>query len=851
MTPDRWQHLKALVSQVFQLPGAERPAFLDNAYAQDPDLRQQLAPFLYPDSGIEDFLEADSPEIVPTDDAHLDTRIGRYRVLRELGRGGMGQVILAERADGHFNQQVALKLVKRGMDSDEILRRFQHERQILAALQHPNIARLYDGGRTEDGRPYFVMEYVQGESITSYADRKRLTTAQRLALFRVVCAAVQYAHRNLIVHRDLKPSNILVTEEGTVKLLDFGIAKLLSDEQTPETVLQTQAGLRLMTPEYAAPEQIRGDIVTTATDVYQLGVVLYELLTGHRPYHLESRVRAEVERIILEEEPTRPSTAIGTTQDAETVSLARRTSRERLRRRLAGDLDTIVLMALRKDINQRYGSAEHLSEDLRRHLVGLPVQAQSATLRYRVSKFIRRHRIGVGATAVIVSLMLTVVTLVILFAVTQAQQNERITQERDKAQHVVNYLIDIFKVSNPDETQGQQITAEEILRRGATQAAHDLAAQPDVLALMQHTIGTVYTNLGLYTAADSLLRQALALRTQPQREDLSPDQATTLHQLGVLTVLRGNYHAARPLLDEALHIRETLYGPTHADVAHTLRERAYIDYVEGNYEAADSRYSQILSVLEALPDTLDNLLAGVTNDLAMIRTQEERYTEAELLFRQALAAHRRLHGNLNMDVATDLSNLALVLKRQNRLDEAEPIYREVLSISRTLLDPNHPDLATDLNNFGTFQQDRGNLTEAESLFREALQIRRSALPEGHPHITYSLLGLGQSLMRQDQAGDALPFLQEGVEIWEAALPESHWATAYARSVLGACLTQLQRYTEAEPLLRNSFAQLREIRGLEDGYTQRSATSLAELYDAWNKPDAAATYRALLDNADSR
>ena len=431
MTPDaleRWQQADAVFSEALDLPPEKRAAFLDEACAGDADLRREVERLFEADAQAGLFLETPSdwfdaprlpgPGVAAEGDrarrAVLGQQVGPYRLLDEIGHGGMGTVYLAERADGQFEQQVALKLVRSGVATDEALRRFRLERQILAGLHHPHVARLLDGGVTEDGTPYFVMEYVAGIPIDRYCDEHRLSIAERLRLFCTVCAAVQYAHQNLVVHRDLKPSNILVTDDGQVKLLDFGIARLLDPEARTLSPALTQTGLRLMTPEYASPEQVRGEPVGTASDGYQLGVLLYELLTGHRPYRLPGRLLHHIERIVCEEMPTRPSTAVvqieevevsgdGGTQSItpEQVSRARSTSIERLRRRLAGDLDNIVLMALRKEPARRYASVGNLEADIQRHLTGLPVRARPDTLVYRATKFVRRNWIGVAATLLV------------------------------------------------------------------------------------------------------------------------------------------------------------------------------------------------------------------------------------------------------------------------------------------------------------------------------------------------------------------------------------------------------------------------------------------------------------------
>jgi serine/threonine protein kinase/TolB-like protein/Flp pilus assembly protein TadD len=428
MTPERWQRVEELFHAALEREASQRAAFLDEACAGDPDLRRQVEALLAYDAEESSFLEAPAFEATgdwlaeDQDTSVVGQRMGPYQVTRELGRGGMGAVYLAERADDQYQKQVAIKLVKRGMDTDSILRRFRHEQQILANLDHPNIAKLLDGGTTEDGLSYFIMDYVDGLPIDKYCDTKKLSTMERLKLFRTVCSAVEYAHQHHVVHRDLKPSNILVTADGVPKLLDFGIAKVLHPELPSQTTGSTATALRPMTPEYASPEQVRGSAITPASDIYSLGVLLYELLTGHRPYRLHSLTPQEIEHVICEEEPKKPSTVIGRVEKAPdgdrartltpaSVSETREGPPEKLRRCLAGDLDNMVLMALRKEPERRYASVGQFSEDIRRHLEGLPVIACKDTLSYRSAKFIRRNK-----AHIITSLLTAVILLVLIVA---------------------------------------------------------------------------------------------------------------------------------------------------------------------------------------------------------------------------------------------------------------------------------------------------------------------------------------------------------------------------------------------------------------------------------------------------
>jgi len=418
VTPERWQQIERVFEQALALPEQERETFLNRVCHGDNELRREAESLLESHDHANELLER--PSLFLPDEALAGRRvmlepgqiIGRYRIVKELGRGGMGQVYLAARADAQYEKHVALKLIKRGMDSDSVLRQFRNERQILASFDHPNIARLLDADTTDEGLPYFVMEYVEGVSIDKYSDRRDLNVTARVDLFRQVCSAVSYAHRHLVIHRDIKPSNILITDDGMPKLLDFGIAKIL--QRGPEGVpTATATGLRLMTPEYASPEQVQGLTVTTVSDVYSLGVVLYELLTGHAPYQFKTRSLFELARAITESIPQRPSDAIEVVQSQEVMNATAESgetdrvvrmpegSPARLRKRLQGDLDNIVLTALRKEPERRYQSVEQFSEDLRRHLAGLPVSARKDTLGYRGAKFIRRNRIAAAAAALV------------------------------------------------------------------------------------------------------------------------------------------------------------------------------------------------------------------------------------------------------------------------------------------------------------------------------------------------------------------------------------------------------------------------------------------------------------------
>ena len=759
----------------------------------------------------------------PTRTSHVEPsgperRIGPYRVLRELGQGGMGAVYLAARADEQFQKRVAIKVIPAGADSAEVIRHFKRERQILAALNHPNIAKLLDGGTTEDGLPYFVMEHVEGEALLAYCDSRRLPISERLKLFLAVCSAVQYAHRNLVVHRDIKPGNILVAADGSPRLLDFGIAKLLNPEVLGEAPTATAMA---MTPEYASPEQVRGDRITTATDVYSLGVVLYELLTGLRPYALRSRDPLDVMRAVAEQEPSKPSAAIerlrvreamvpdGNNSIAETsvaVSLAREGTPARLQRRLRGDLDNIVMMALRKEPPRRYPSVEALAEDVRRHLEGIPVAARKGTLTYRGSRFVRRHRLGVlAATAVL--------ALLVGFPVAMTVQSARVARERDRAQkerataqreretaqRVSAFLVDLFKVSDPSEARGNTVTAREVLDKGAAKITTDLKDQPEVRATMMDTMGNVYRNLGLFEKAATLLQEALLERRAVLGNE-HPDVATSLHNLATVRAQRGEHATAEGLFREALAMRRRLLGNEHPDVAKTLGIMANVLYSKGDY------------------------------------------AEAEALYREGLALSRKLMGNEHASVAMGLNNLALVLKEKGDYAGAESLQREALALWRRLLGSEHPYLPLAMNNLATLLTEKGEYGEAESLLRDALAMGRKLLGKEHPEVAMYLSSLADTLCRDGKPREAEPAAREALVIFKKALPGGHPYIAETESVLGGCLSLAERYEEAEGLLLASYPVLKARTGERSLETLRALERIVHLYELWGKPDQAARYR---------
>ena len=756
--------------RVIALPEAARAAAVDQACRADPALAHEVHALLDHASRIDGFLEqpalvADlgvaSREALAAEDL-VGRLVGPYRLERCIGSGGMGTVYLGRRADAESSPRVAIKLVKRGMDSDEILRRFRAERQTLAALHHPNIALLLDGGVAGSGQPYLVMEYVEGEPIDRYCDRHRLTVEARLALFLAICDAVRHAHQNLVVHRDLKPANILVSREGVPKLVDFGIAKLITPGERPQVTIPQE---RRLTPEYASPEQVTGRPVTTSSDVYSLGVLLYELLSGHQPYRFPTRTRSEIERVVAEDPSPMPSEAVTRVErdDArapvtpEEVARARSSRPDALARRLRGDLDTIVLMALRKEPERRYASVDHLADDLRRHLGGLPVSAHRDSFGYRFSKFARRHRAGTALGAALALLLAGAVAAVVWQARVSSRQRDEAVAARDQAQETVGFLQRMLASVDPGQ-RGPAVTVREVLDAAAVRVEGELASQPLVQASLRSTIGRTYLSLGLHDASEVQLRRALDQR----RALLGPrhhDVAESLCDLGELLYARRSLDEAQDVFDEALDVFREASGARSADTAKTLSNLGAVQWAKGELEKAEQAQRQALAIRREVDGAGSLEFAVIQNNLCGVLLAQGRLDETEACLIEALDVQRAKLGTEHPLVAKSLDNLGVVLYRKGDLERAEGLYREALDLERKLLGDAHPDVAVTRKNLAVLYVDRGDLAAAEEQLRACLVARERCYPPADFRVFLTQIDLADVLARRG-AWDAAEELVE-------------------------------------------------------------------------------------------
>ncbi len=861
MKKDRWDEVKDLFQLALERRGEERQDFIEEVSGDDSTLRVELESLLSSHDEAGTFMSrppgADAAAVLSLEaDAPLvGKRLGPYRVVRRVGRGGTGSVYLAVRDDDEFQLRVALKVIRRGMATDEMLQRFRSERQILASIDHPNIARLLDGGSTEDGLPYFVMEYIEGEPLHHYCDNNRLPLRDRIRLFRSVCDAVRLAHQNLVVHRDLKPGNILVTADGVPKLLDFGIAKLLNPELSSDTREPTVMELRVMTPEYASPEQMQGKAVTTASDVYSLGVLLYELLTGHRPYTLSDLPLHEMELTVCTAEPDRPSDVVEVHSEEpgrdggvreispESVARARQATPERLRRELGGDLDNIVLKALRKEPPRRYSSVEKLADDLANHLEGRPVAAQPDTFGYRAGKFLRRHRVptAIAATAMLFGIVLTGTIFL---------QSRRVAAERDRAEHaaaeavaVSAFLQEVLAAADPIEGLGRDVSVLAAVEDAVPRIGTSFAENPEIEAVIRYTIGKTFARLGRFDEADEQLRQALTLRRQLFGGDHA-EIAETLNALGEVRYDRGDFDGAERLYDEALAMRRRIFGAQHADVATSLDNLGNIYQERGDEEAAEQAYRDGLAIRREVlgPDHRD--VAGSLNNVATILHDRDEYDAAEEMYMESLAISRRVLGDTHPEVATSLNNLAVLLHDRDKLEEAEPLYREALAISRRTLGAQHPGVVVSISNLAVLLTGMKRFPEAEELLSESLEISTAVWGEGAVQVAYVYRQLGSLEFDRGDVALAFEHYERTMAILDTKLPTDHPEVVYALARKGRALTALDRYIEGEECLLKAYNAAFKRWGPEDVDVLEFAGWIADLYDAWGRPQVAEGYRAI-------
>ncbi len=823
----RWQRASRLLDQALDLPHHQVDTWLGELRSSDPDAAGDVEALLLEHRQLNDegFLDGGMPSIdVPL----AGVTLGGYTLVSPIDQGGMGSVWLAERSDGRFKGNAAVKLLNASLLGREGEARFRREGTVLAKLTHPHIARLVDAGVSRAGQPYLVLEYVDGQHIDRFCDDQRLGIEERIRLFLDVQAAVAHAHANLIVHRDLKPSNVLVTRDGQVKLLDFGIAKLLGDDEAM-SMLTREGGVAL-TPKYAAPEQVTAGQITTATDVYTLGVLLFELLTGHHPTGLAAGSPIEFVKAITVGKTMRLSAAAlsENTRIAAERAEQRATTPDRLHRLLRGDLETIVAKALKSNPAERYASVVEFAEDLRRVLEHKPITARPDTLRYRATKFVQRHWRPLAAA---VAALAVLVAVVVFYTQRLQTERDRARYEADKATRISALLTDLLRGADPFRTpDNTEPTVQSLLDRGATRAATELADRPDLQTEMFALIGRTFERMGRRDKALPLLEQAVATG----RRALGPADARlaqSLNNLGVLHREMGQPAKAEPLLREALAMRRQVLGPRHADVAITLVELSRDLRDQGKVADSEPLAREALDIRRAVYGEEHRETATSKSDLAQVLMRRGDLAGAERLFGQTLATTQRVLGPEHPNTAYSMMFLALILHAKGDGPAAEVLARQGLAVQRRVFGVEHDEYAKFLTTVGLTVELQGRLAEAEQIFAECLRIGRAQLPADHPGLATYLVNLARVQIALGRAGATEPLLREALRLRTGRMLADDWRIGQVQALLGASLAGTDRDAEAESLMRAADRLLPPIAGQAARDRDANRARLAALYRA--------------------
>lgn len=856
MTPENWKLVKELFDSALDQPQAQRPDFLKEqcpddairgevekllenyveagAFLSTPAMNPRVAiPREIPDTNpVGDSSSGGTGGIATSAAVRLGEALGNYRILSRLGEGGMGQVWLAEQT-GPLQRQVALKLIRVGLYDDSVLQRFESERQSLASMSHPSIAKVFDAGTTPDGQPYFAMEYVPGLPITEYCDKKKLTIRERLDLFVQVCDGVQHAHQKAIMHRDLKPANILVVEvdgKPTPRIIDFGLAKATARASDKDHL--TQVGVFMGTPGYMSPEQANPHLedIDTRTDVYSLGVILYELLTGFLPSDVQGGDQTLAERLkrLREQDPPLPSTKVRSRRDSSSGKAEERgTDPGQLVSLLRGDLDWIAMKALERDRARRYGTPSELATDIGHYLRNEPVTARPASLGYQVGKYVRRHRFGVAVGMVMIVLLAG-------FAVMQAIQLRRTTQERDRANRITDFMVGMFKVSDPNEARGNQITAREILDKASNEIEAGLAKDVEVQSQLMAVMAKTYVNLGLFSRAHALAERALENR----RRALGPNNRKTLEsttQLGWILDREGREIEAEKLIRQTLDVQRRVLGPEDGLTLETTDDLAIVLEKQGHYAEEEKIERELIAVRTRKfgaedPQTLRSML-----NLGDALHGESRFPEAEKQFRQLIEIEHRVLGTGHPWQLAAMHNLANMIQEQGRYSEAEALYRETLDTETRVLGPEHPDTGSTMTTLANTIAAEGRSADAEALYRKSLEILRRTVGPDHNYTLAAEEGLANVLSTEGHYAEAEKLEREILAIRLRVLGPDHADTLLSQYNIADAVFRQTRFAEADKLVSETLKSQNRVLGAESPDTLASKAFLARILIAEGNP----------------
>jgi eukaryotic-like serine/threonine-protein kinase len=898
MTVQQWERVKGLLHQTLQLAPEQRAGFLDQACSCDAALRAEVESLLLANEDVRSSFLQSAPPAKGADGVLENDPSGaagaleagqifaqRFQLVRKLGEGGMGQVWLADQTSP-VRRQVALKLIKAGMYDEAVVQRFQSERQSLAIMDHPAIAKVFDAGTTPQGQPYFVMEYVPGLPITEYCDQKKLRIGDRLELFIQACEGVQHAHQKAIIHRDLKPANILVVEvdgKPVPRIIDFGLAKATTPREEGETLF-TQPGHFLGTPGYMSPEQADPNLrdIDTRTDVYSLGVVLYVLLSGLQPFETRQKQPLdELLRKLREEEPPSPSTKVSADRDNSVARAeARGTEPKQLASLLRGDLDWITIKALETDRARRYDTPSELAAEIRRYLNQEPVVARPASAAYRLRKYLRRHRVAVSVAAGLVLLLAGFIGVQAVQLRRITGERDRANRERDRATRITDFMTGMFKVSDPSQARGNSVTAREILDKASKEMSKGLAKDPEVQSQMMQVMARTYENLGLYARAHELAKAALDARLSllgpddpktlesmaqlgwilareghdveaeklarqalvEERRVLGTEDPLTVETMDHLAVVlqhQGHYDQAEKLQREAIELGTRRLGPENALTLQSMNHLGAVFLAQARYAEAEQEYRQLLAIERRVwgPDHPEVLKAQA--NLAWAVEDQGRLPEAEQLYREVLAAHQRVFGPEHQNTVRAMGNLANTLDTERHWAEAEKLRREVLEIRSRTLGPEHPDTLAAKSDLAAHLLGIGRLHEAERLQRETLAVQARVLGPQNPATLTNQATLATTLIREGHLAEAEKLARECFEIEMRSLGPQHPTTLYTLRYLGMAMALSHRYAEASKMFRDVIQTQDNSKGQGDPFSVWYA--FACVAAAGNRPDDALQY----------
>jgi non-specific serine/threonine protein kinase/serine/threonine-protein kinase len=838
MSDVRWERVKDLLHRAMQLTPEQRARFLDETCPEDDPCRSEVDSLLAANEGADPgFLpSAKGGALARIDDSIDDGSLksgelfeGRFRLIEQLGEGGMGQVWLAEQIVP-VRRQVALKLIKAGMYDPSVMQRFRSERQSLAMMDHPAIAKVFEAGATALGQPYFVMEYVPGVSITEYCDRDRLGIRARLELFIQACEGVQHAHQKSTVHRDLKPANILVVDldgKPAPRIIDFGLAKATTPRPASESEF-TRLGQFVGTPGYMSPEQADPNVqdIDTRTDVYSLGVVLYVLLAGCQPFAAKAGRRPpldELLRKLREEDPPAPSAKLGGDRDSAVAAAhARGVELKQLTQLLHGDLDWITLKALERERSRRYGTPSELADDLRRYLRDEPVVARPASAGYRLQKYARRHRVAVGVAAGLVVLLTAFTVLQGLELRRTTLERDRANQERDRANHerdratrITDFMTSMFKVPDPSEARGNAVTAREILDKASAEMDAGLSQDAEVRSQMLGVMASTYVNLGLYGRAHGLATRALEAREHLYGSE-NPKTLEAMSQLGWIFDREGHDADAESLERGALERARRVLGPEAPLTLETMDHLVVIEEEEGRNSEAEQLAQQVMETAARTLGPEHDTTLSATNHFARALWYQARYAEAEQQFRKLLEIDRRVLGPDHPQTLSALVNVGLAVYAQRRLQEAEALYREVLSAQRRVLGPEHQYTVLTMGNLANLLTDEGRFAEGEKMNREVLAIRLRTLGAEHPETLKAQANLANTLLSEGHVQEADRLQRDMLAVQTRVLGPQNPTTLIAQSNLASILLREHRYREAERIASDTLSAQQRILG--DGHS---------------------------------